>query len=318
MTFDEIIHSFANSDTVPEEAIRAALRDPAAFVGKAVPLLEKIAAARSDDIEDGSLAVLVHVLGEIGDERALPPLMRLLASPADELVDLLGDAITETLAGVLIAVAGGRAERFERAAADARFDEYVRDALLDAWTGLVLQGAVPRDRALAYLAAYPARMKLFGHADGLGWSSWTNAVTALGLTELAELARQHLRSIGSVRSAADAPPVTIEDFEDQMAEALGDPDHWKSDRRYTPFSDTIAELSGWYGYSEQYRTERAAMEASGYGGDGGPRFGDEELGGRSIFDEPYVATNPYRDVGRNDPCPCGSGRKFKKCCLEDA
>lgn len=26
-------------------------------------------------------------------------------------------------------------------------------------------------------------------------------------------------------------------------------------------------------------------------------------------------TNPYKDVGRNDPCPCGSGRKFKKCCL---
>ncbi len=20
-------------------------------------------------------------------------------------------------------------------------------------------------------------------------------------------------------------------------------------------------------------------------------------------------------IGRNDPCPCGSGRKFKKCCL---
>jgi uncharacterized protein YecA (UPF0149 family) len=25
------------------------------------------------------------------------------------------------------------------------------------------------------------------------------------------------------------------------------------------------------------------------------------------------ARNPVRDVGRNDPCPCGSGRKFKKC-----
>ncbi|MBN1981073.1 MAG: SEC-C domain-containing protein [Chitinivibrionales bacterium] len=22
----------------------------------------------------------------------------------------------------------------------------------------------------------------------------------------------------------------------------------------------------------------------------------------------------YTDVGRNDPCPCGSGKKFKKCC----
>lgn len=25
--------------------------------------------------------------------------------------------------------------------------------------------------------------------------------------------------------------------------------------------------------------------------------------------------NPHRSVGRNDPCPCGSGKKFKKCCL---
>ncbi|MFD2177271.1 YecA family protein [Veronia pacifica] len=26
------------------------------------------------------------------------------------------------------------------------------------------------------------------------------------------------------------------------------------------------------------------------------------------------SVNPYKDVGRNDPCPCGSGKKFKKCC----
>ncbi len=28
-----------------------------------------------------------------------------------------------------------------------------------------------------------------------------------------------------------------------------------------------------------------------------------------------TVTNPVRHVGRNDPCPCGSGKKFKKCCL---
>ena len=22
------------------------------------------------------------------------------------------------------------------------------------------------------------------------------------------------------------------------------------------------------------------------------------------------------DIGRNDPCPCGSGKKYKKCCLD--
>ena len=26
-------------------------------------------------------------------------------------------------------------------------------------------------------------------------------------------------------------------------------------------------------------------------------------------------TNPFKQIGRNDPCPCGSGKKFKKCCL---
>jgi hypothetical protein len=25
--------------------------------------------------------------------------------------------------------------------------------------------------------------------------------------------------------------------------------------------------------------------------------------------------NSHKRVGRNDPCPCGSGKKFKKCCL---
>ena len=25
-----------------------------------------------------------------------------------------------------------------------------------------------------------------------------------------------------------------------------------------------------------------------------------------------------KKVGRNDPCPCGSGKKYKKCCGRDA
>jgi len=28
---------------------------------------------------------------------------------------------------------------------------------------------------------------------------------------------------------------------------------------------------------------------------------------------PFVRSGPK--IGRNDPCPCGSGKKYKKCCL---
>src|SRR5881398_1414468 len=34
---------------------------------------------------------------------------------------------------------------------------------------------------------------------------------------------------------------------------------------------------------------------------------------RPATPEPAFARNPYAGVGRNDPCPCGSGKKFKKC-----
>ena len=29
----------------------------------------------------------------------------------------------------------------------------------------------------------------------------------------------------------------------------------------------------------------------------------------------YQSPNQSRVAGRNDPCPCGSGKKFKRCCL---
>jgi len=36
-------------------------------------------------------------------------------------------------------------------------------------------------------------------------------------------------------------------------------------------------------------------------------------GPRPAMPEPAFARSPYAGVGRNDPCPCGSGKKFKKC-----
>lgn len=29
-----------------------------------------------------------------------------------------------------------------------------------------------------------------------------------------------------------------------------------------------------------------------------------------------MSTEPSKSLGRNDPCHCGSGRKYKQCCLE--
>ena len=43
---------------------------------------------------------------------------------------------------------------------------------------------------------------------------------------------------------------------------------------------------------------------------------DEQMGWLDTPERAFTdrALNPFRHVGRNDPCPCGSGKKFKKCC----
>lgn len=47
-------------------------------------------------------------------------------------------------------------------------------------------------------------------------------------------------------------------------------------------------------------------------------YPEEEVAAKGIFindsdDKPYV--RPTKKIGRNDPCPCGSGKKYKHCCM---
>jgi len=43
----------------------------------------------------------------------------------------------------------------------------------------------------------------------------------------------------------------------------------------------------------------------------------DHLNGLTIFDRRYTPQpiKSNKTVGRNEPCPCGSGKKFKKCCI---
>jgi hypothetical protein len=37
----------------------------------------------------------------------------------------------------------------------------------------------------------------------------------------------------------------------------------------------------------------------------------------AVSGKPKPVKRPGSRIGRNDPCPCGSGRKYKKCCGKD-
>lgn len=72
------------------------------------------------------------------------------------------------------------------------------------------------------------------------------------------------------------------------------------DRDSTLFGDTVEELSGWYCFSEQYQEDQQRLR--------------RQAEANRVRSQRFE--NPFKGVGRNDPCPCGSGKKFKKCCLD--
>jgi uncharacterized protein YecA (UPF0149 family) len=101
--------------------------------------------------------------------------------------------------------------------------------------------------------------------------------------------------------------MNFNDFETDLRQRQQDADPMAAfARQHTyPVEDAVAELSDW-----AYFNEAPAQPAL-----------DPPRAAPMVDHEPdwYLPAtpviNPYRQVGRNDPCPCGSGQKFKKCCL---
>ena len=42
----------------------------------------------------------------------------------------------------------------------------------------------------------------------------------------------------------------------------------------------------------------------------------ERLKSMGIVPKVKTIVRDYKKIGRNDPCPCGSGKKYKNCCLK--
>lgn len=82
-----------------------------------------------------------------------------------------------------------------------------------------------------------------------------------------------------------------------------------------------------YSVTVQTTTERKDILGSGEERkdefvDEGPMMGGEELPEEQQIPERETKQEPYRreqpKIGRNEPCPCGSGKKYKNCCGKNA
>jgi hypothetical protein len=211
--------------------------------------------------------------------------------------ELAGDFVTEDLGRVLASVCGGDLRLLRELIEGAEINEYVRGEAMHALLCLVASGSVEREDALAYFgellrtdfARRPSHAldELILHAAHLGPAEILDEIRAAYECGAADPGYISLASVEKrVRAGREA--------------AL---QHLSSYASYALIDDTIREMEWWACFRpEQREVREPAVDPS-------LRYPLEE---RGLSPEPLRREEPK--VGRNEPCPCGSGRKFKKCC----
>lgn len=238
MTADAIREALEAPGHPADEVLRAATQHAAALVPAVVAAIHR--AAQGVYLLPAQSRLLfhgLHALAAAGRTELYAPLMELLRRPPAEVDQIFGDAVTETLAQLVLAVFDGDAEPIVEAIADESLDPMLRWCLLEVLARLSFDGAVPRERVVAVIDRLAGR----GHADDddLVWQGAREVVALLALEERAAMVRAAWDRAGE---PADDPE--RRDWEADLRAAVARPgdDERFMRRRLMPLDDAAEAL----------------------------------------------------------------------------
>jgi hypothetical protein len=250
-----------------------------------------------------------YLLAQFRDKRAYRPLTRILAAPGDTTDKLFGETITERIENILASVYDGDPEPIKRLVEGEDVDEFVRGAAVDTFMVLTHTGQIPRQEVVDYYQEL-FRGKLRREYTQV-WNSLSCAVADLPAPELIEDLRQAFKD-----DLVDPGYADLAKLERGAHVPFEKKDDWKREKLTLLISDTVSEMSWWAAFDPDDRPKPPVSH-------GEPiepalplrPIGHDELADASPETAPSAGIRRGPKIGRNDPCPCGSGKKYKKCCL---
>lgn len=285
MTFDAVIEAFAESDELPVAAMQAATDDWAADAPRYRALLRGYLAGQDlSERTEQALFVVVHLLGQMEDHESFADLCALALDP-QRFESVLGEDCTVlSYPAILVSTFGGDPAPLHRMIEHPDADELARGDALLVLAYLTRTGRIPERDTYDYLAGLPARLR--PEEENFIWFGYARAVAALGFGGLSGAVEAVI-----ARGLIAADLMTSAHFWQDMRDSQQAPADFAS-----PVWDNIGPLGS------------AIDHLVSLGDAADPEGGDSSAPLKPL-------QNPLRGVGRNDPCPCGSGKKFKKCCL---
>jgi hypothetical protein len=229
----------------------------------------------------------MFLLAQFRETRAYPLVVRFALLPS-YLLESLGDTfITENLGPVLASVCGGELEGIKSVIENEDADQWARGAAVSSLGTLVAAGQKSREEIVSYFACL-FRGKLVREWSHV-WDSLVADSADLYPAELIDDIEQAYEE-----GLVDPGFVGLKEIKRDLAEGkdrvlarLVDNPH----RRLV--DDTVEEMAWWHCFQ-----------------DDAPESRPMSLLPAAL--SPTKRTQPK--TGRNEPCPCGSGKKYKKCC----
>ena len=297
---DRIVAGLDADSVLPVEAIREARQHRDLMIARLIDVIKEATdkVRAGNKVEKNGHFFALFLLSEFRAEEALPTILEAVSLPGDKPFDLFGDAITSTLARILSQFAGNRPEVMDGLIANRELNEYVRWEGAQAYVYVVRDGLLSRDEAVERLQQHLHRAVEQEDTEITG--PLVSVLCSFAPQEALELITEAYN-----RELVEPFLVCLEDVHQSIDEGELRVQKDLNSCLPTEIEDTVEELGRWYCFQEKKpKPPRRPLPPP-------PHF--EKIHDRR---EPEFAAVSSRDkrVGRNEPCPCGSGKKFKRCC----
>jgi hypothetical protein len=312
MEVEEILAELDRNHTqVPRITLEEAAAHREEIIPRLLAVLEEVAKDPAPFAEDKNRNIHIYamyLLAQFRETRAYLLLVRIFSAPGETPFDLAASVVTQDLTSILASVSDGDPGGMMELVENEKANEYVRGAAMDGLVTLVAFGKLSRNEVMAYFRRLFQTLK---RKPSAAWDALANACADIGPREIAEDLRQAYDE-GLVDSGSIGWDEVEELLDVSPAVALE-----KSRFRYRLITNTAEAITWWSAFHREKEDDEEAVVRD----DSGDDFVDLAFGADSLFSrprtdmdfpQPICRTEPK--VGRNEPCPCGSGKKYKRCC----
>lgn len=226
-----------------------------------------------------------HLLAQFRVQELFPIMIDILSKPSGICDEIFDDAITENIGRVLASTYNGDIELLKRLVENTEANEYARGQALVALVALVYDGQLSREYVLEYfkqlMNARPAESSYYFNSEIV------NCSVDLYPEEVYEDIKRFYddEMVEESFIGMDSVDETLERSKEDIIASN------QANHQYQLIADTIKELQTWACFQQD------DFQKS-YGG---------------AFNQPKRNLKVEK-IGRNEPCTCGSGKKYKKCC----